>query len=68
VYGVRGMAGNVQDWTATAVVVGEGDPARDSRILRGAGWDGSEEEARCAHRAWNVPYNTLHHTSFRLVK
>src|SRR5262249_24652586 len=39
VYGVRGMGGNMRDWTATEVIEGEGAGVRVLRVLRGGAWN-----------------------------
>ena len=49
VYGVRGMAGNAADWTATAARIGEGEAARDARVCAAAAGT-NPAEARAASR------------------
>src|SRR5262249_35486512 len=40
VYGVRGLAGNVRDWTGSEETEGTGDTRRVSRVNRGGNWIG----------------------------
>jgi serine/threonine-protein kinase len=67
VYGVRGMGGNVRDWTASAVSSGEGGDSRAGRVLRGGAWILSRINARCAYRGWYVPTDVRDLVSFRLT-
>jgi serine/threonine-protein kinase len=50
VYGVRGTAGNVEEWTSTELVEGRGARARVGRVVRGGGWNGVSSYVRCAAR------------------
>lgn len=49
-YGVRGMGGNIRDWTATRP-----DMDRDTRVVRGGCWNVLRIAARCANRSLSVP-------------
>jgi serine/threonine-protein kinase len=79
VYGVRGVAGNVLDWTcsayvpagatadgeAHAVVVTEG---AGRRVARGGSWNDAASSARCATR-YNIDATIrLNFVSFRLAR
>ena len=68
VYGVRGMAGNVRDWTSTTVTEGEGEQARVSNVVRGGGWFSPELECQCANRYWYPPAWVFDFFGFRMVK
>ncbi len=50
VYGVRGMAGNVRDFTGTALNMGTGQTVRSATVLRGGSWYSERDFARCASR------------------
>ncbi|MFC2172356.1 formylglycine-generating enzyme family protein [Acidobacteriota bacterium] len=50
VYGIRGMGGNIRDWTATEIFEGEGEMARNSRVVRGGAWGNSSIYSRSAYR------------------
>ena len=50
VYGVRGCAGNVEEWTATELVEGRGSRARFGRVVRGGAWNSARSQTRCAAR------------------
>jgi eukaryotic-like serine/threonine-protein kinase len=77
VYGVRGMAGNVRDWTSTVVSEELGDvelpsisymkwqQASDTRVLRGGAW--SPLVPRLADRYWVQPDLVLSFIGFRLA-
>jgi len=79
VYGVRGLAGNVRDWTATQLSeeLGEGAMlpeigyqkwrnAHDTRVIRGGAW--SPLVPRLADRYWVVPTLVLSFLGFRLAR
>lgn len=68
VYGVRGMAGNVRDWTSTAVVEGEGPEARVARIIRGGAWGIDRVRARCASRGIYGPLAVDDNVGFRWAR
>jgi serine/threonine-protein kinase len=78
-YGVRGMAGNVRDWTSTVVADELGDSAvlseigyqrwrdaHDTRVIRGGAW--SPLVPRVADRYWISPEVVLSFLGFRLAK
>jgi serine/threonine-protein kinase len=50
VYGVRGMAGNVRDFTGTDWNMGCAETVRQATVLRGGSWYSEREYARCASR------------------
>jgi serine/threonine-protein kinase len=79
VYGVRGMAGNVLDWTATAYVpdgrVPDGgalellpDDGRGRRVARGGSWNDAASSTRCATRYNIDPAIRLNFVGFRLAR
>ena len=68
VYGVRGMGGNVRDWTATEVTDGTGDTARLCHVERGGAWSHFALSARAANRAFDVPTGVYDGTGFRWVR
>jgi serine/threonine-protein kinase len=61
-YGVRGLGGNVRDWTATP---GGGD--RESRVVRGGCWHLTRLGARCAARLLFEPPGVDAGLGFRVV-
>jgi serine/threonine-protein kinase len=65
VYGVRGMAGNMRDWTSTESDQGAGSPAM--RVVRGGAWYGGRVSARCADRFWFEPNHVYFFVGFRLA-
>ena len=67
IYGVRGMSGNMRDWTATESLEGEGDRAHSYRVVRGGGWYGGRVSARCADRFWFEPPHVYFFVGFRLA-
>jgi serine/threonine-protein kinase len=50
VFGVRGMAGNVRDFTGTDWNMGSGETVRPATVLRGGSWYSERDYARCASR------------------
>ena len=77
VYGVRGMAGNVLDWTGTvyaldgqvpdgAALVVQSDDGVGRRVTRGGSWNDAASSARCATRYNLDPTVRLNFLSFRL--
>jgi serine/threonine-protein kinase len=69
VYGVRGMAGNVRDWTKTAVASDEGDGGvGESRVIRGGAWNLPAVICRSANRFWLAPTFLSGYVGFRLVR
>jgi serine/threonine-protein kinase len=77
VYGVRGMGGNVRDWTSTAIVEEAGvaaiaelgyqryRDAHDTRVVRGGAW--SPLIPRVTDRYWLPPDTVLAFIGFRLA-
>ena len=55
VYGVRGLSGNVREWTASEEVQGTGDTRRVSCVSRGGFWVGTARYSRAASRDWYGP-------------
>ena len=66
VYGVRGMAGNMRDWTETASTLGA-STAAPLRVVRGGAWYGGRVSARCADRFWFEPNRVYFFVGFRLA-
>jgi len=66
VYGVRGMAGNMRDWTETASELGASS-ASPLRVVRGGAWYGGRVSARCADRFWFEPNHVYFFVGFRLA-
>lgn len=77
VYGVRGTAGNVLDWTATlyavdgqvqdgAALVVRANEAEGRRVTRGGSWNDAASSARCATRYNLDPSVRLNFLSFRI--
>jgi len=66
VYGVRGMAGNMRDWTQTPSAVGA-STAAPLRVVRGGAWYGGRVSARCADRFWFEPNHVYFFVGFRLA-
>jgi serine/threonine-protein kinase len=79
VYGVRGVAGNVLDWTRTGYLPdghvpdggaldGEGADVGGRRVTRGGSWNDAASSGRCATR-YNVdPAIRLNFIGFRLAR
>ena len=59
IYGVRGTAGNVRDWTASP-------GSRDTRIVRGGAFNLPDIITRSANRFWLAPNFVLNYVGFRL--
>lgn len=66
IYGVRGMAGNVRDWTASGVDEDD-DAPRDVRIVRGGAYNLPAIITRSANRFWLAPNFVLNYVGFRLA-
>ena len=66
VYGVRGMAGNVSDWSITEIV--EGTRAKPNRAVMGGGWDGARISVRIAGRHCYAPNRVFDDIGFRLAR
>ena len=81
VYGIRGMAGNVRDWTASvwreagplvennrlAEALDRSD-GTSNRVLRGGGWHDDAVNGRAAARGWNHPSNSESYLGARLLR
>ncbi len=66
VYGVRGMAGNMRDWTDT--VAPHGSESQSAlRVVRGGAWYGGRVSARSADRFWFEPNHVYFFVGFRLA-
>jgi formylglycine-generating enzyme required for sulfatase activity len=63
-YGVRGMCGNMRDWTSTDTTLA-GAPAR---VDRGGAWFDVEGNIRCANRRVNLPELRGTYLGFRLAR
>jgi eukaryotic-like serine/threonine-protein kinase len=66
VYGVRGLAGNVRDWTSTKLGPDEPDE-KDMRIVRGGAFNLPAVITRAANRFWLSPNFVVNYVGFRLV-
>jgi serine/threonine-protein kinase len=70
IYGVRGLAGNVRDWTATRLgpgAGGDGDDAKDLRVVRGGAFNLPAIITRSANRFWLAPGFVVNYVGFRLA-
>ena len=81
VYGVRGCAGNISDWTAS-IWDSNGPQIRNhrpiqrleladessGRVSRGGAWLFNERSLRCATRNFNYPKIGNNHKGFRLAR
>ena len=71
VYGVRGMCGNMVEWTASTWTEKLDDTPSEAsqlRVYRGGGWYGVEFLCRVAYRYWYEESRRLDVLSFRLVR
>ena len=68
VYGVRGLGGNIRDWTSTENIEGSGPERRVSRVHRGGCWSSVARNCRAALRYWFVPAGVLDGVGFRLAR
>ncbi|MFC2171666.1 formylglycine-generating enzyme family protein, partial [Acidobacteriota bacterium] len=68
VYGVRGMGGNMRDWTSTEEIHGEGNEARHTRVVRGGAWHFTSIGSRCAARNTNGPADVDGDLGFRVCQ
>jgi serine/threonine-protein kinase len=55
VYGVRGLGGNIRDWTSSEMVEGTGEAPRVVRDSRGGSWRGTARDPRAASRLGREP-------------
>ena len=67
VYGVRGMAGNVRDWTATEHTEGRGAKLRVCYVIRGGAWGTDRIRGRSAYRLWLDPFKVYDDIGFRVA-
>src|SRR5207237_10772553 len=67
VYGVRGLAGNARQWTATEEVQGTGTTRHAFRVIRGGHWNGTVRFSRSACRGWDAPIFVSDLLGFRLA-
>jgi eukaryotic-like serine/threonine-protein kinase len=65
IYGVRGMAGNMREWTATEFSRGSESPGL--RVVRGGAWYGGRVSARCADQFWFESNHVYFFVGFRLA-
>jgi serine/threonine-protein kinase len=66
VYGVRGLAGNTRDWTATELGSNRGD-GKDMRVVRGGAYNLPAVTTRSANRFWLSPNFVVSYVGFRIV-
>ena len=67
VYGARGMAGNIREWTATPIDEGTGDQKRKTLVFRGGGWGSPTLQARICARGWSESFAVTAIRGFRLA-
>ncbi|MFC2172274.1 SUMF1/EgtB/PvdO family nonheme iron enzyme [Acidobacteriota bacterium] len=67
IYGVRGLAGNIRDWTGTEVVEGEGKEARQNYVVRGGAWGITDIYSRSAYRSPREPRMVIGNVGFRVA-
>jgi serine/threonine-protein kinase len=69
IYGVRGLAGNVRDWTATRLGAAEGEEeeAKELRVVRGGAFNLPAIISRSANRFWLAPGFVVNYVGFRLA-
>jgi len=68
VYGVRGLSGNLRDWTSSERVEGAGKNRRVCCVHRGGAWGLEAAYSRAAGRYWNVPTKVYTNIGFRPAK
>ena len=68
VYGVRGLGGNVRDWTATDVPDGSGDGSRQVRAARGGSFYTPPVVVRSAYCAKYPHQTVVGDVGFRLAR
>jgi len=68
VYGVRGMGGNVSDWTSSFSHLGEGDASRIQYVHRGGCWPGAGDFCRVTHFTRLDPNMLGGYLGFRLAR
>ena len=61
-YGVRGMAGNVEEWTQD-----RGGDSRGSRVVRGGSWNANPVMVRTAFRSAVEPHLVAGIRGFRIA-
>ena len=66
-FGVRGLGGNMRDWTSSEWMEGEGDQARLNYVVRGGAWSQDSVLCRCAHRMRYAELNVRGNVGFRLA-
>jgi serine/threonine-protein kinase len=66
-YGVRGMGGNVRQWTATSIRPGGGAEVPEHAVLRGIGWNFQVAAGLTAYRTWSAPHAVALGVGFRLA-
>jgi serine/threonine-protein kinase len=66
VYGVRGLAGNARDWTATELG-SDLDGGRGMRVVRGGAYNLPAVTTRAANRFWLSPNFVVNYVGFRIV-
>lgn len=68
VHGVRGLAGNMQEWTSSEWIHGTHDSRRVLRVSRGGSWDYTSRYSRAARRLGNGPADVYSNLGFRLAR
>ena len=69
VYGVRGCAGNIRDWTNSAFCRDWNEETDQiHRVTRGGFWSGTQAVCRAAYRSRNMPTRGNDSTGFRLTR
>ena len=67
IYGVRGTAGNLREWTSTRLVTGADDHEREWCVVRGGAWFAPALYSRVATRDWFAPGEASEQYGFRLA-
>jgi len=68
VYGVRGLGGNVCDWTCTELIDGAGEGRWIRRVVRGGCWHYEARHCRTARRVRQAPDDVEGVIGFRLAR
>ena len=67
IYGVRGLAGNARDWTATEIATSDSE-LKESRVVRGGAFNLPEVVSRATNRFWLPAEFVANYIGFRVVR